>query len=162
MTTHYRKKIQFNWDNLDTAKNANTRLKHNILRMKTENIPAKRDNEKELIAEHKNSFLTAINDDINAPQALAVLWTVVRDEVISDKAKLELITDFDKFLGLNLDKIEENEEENIPEEIMSLISQRTEAKKNKNFKLADEIRNKIQELGYEVIDKKEGTEVKRI
>lgn len=164
MTTHYRKKIQFNWDNLETAKNAHTRLKQNIIRMKSENLPAKTDDEKELneqIEGYKYSFLSAINDDINAPQTLAVLWGVVRDEAISDKAKLELIFDFDKFLGLNLDKVEEKKEESIPEEIMKLVTQRTEAKKNKNFKLADELRIKIKELGYEVIDKKDGAEVKK-
>jgi cysteinyl-tRNA synthetase len=161
MTTHYRKKIQFNWDNLGTAKNAHSRLKQNILRMRSENLPAKTDNEKEQVEGYKDNFLSAINDDINAPQTLAVLWNAVRDETISDKAKLELISDFDKFLGLSLDKVEEKKTEAIPEEITSLVNQRTEAKKNKDFKLADEIRNKIKELGYEVIDKKEGIEIKK-
>ena len=72
-----------------------------------------------------------------------------------------MIFDFDKVLGLELDKIEKESENIIPSEINELVRQRTEAKKNKDFKLADEIRNKIKDLGYELVDKKDGVEVKK-
>jgi len=110
---------------------------------------------------YKQKFLESINDDLNMPEALAVLWGVVRDEKLSAKARLELIYDFDKVLGLDLEKSEEKKSGDVPDEVMSLVNQRTEAKKTKNFKLADELRAKVKEMGYEIVDKKDGAEVKK-
>lgn len=67
-------------------------------------------------------------------------------------------------LGLDLHKVTEEEHTNndVPAEIMQLVNQRIEAKKAKDFKLADELRGKVKQMGYEILDKKNGAEVKKI
>ncbi|MCI0448568.1 MAG: cysteine--tRNA ligase [Chlorobi bacterium] len=176
--THYRKRLLFSWDVLDSAKNSFNRLKQNIIRMKEENAPGK-SGEQDRVNLYKSDFLESVNDDLNMPQALAVTWEVVRNTGISDKNKLELIYDFDRVLGLELKKfVDESRrgqiswaefeipdapiKQGIPSEVLELINKRAEAKAAKNFKLADELRNKVRELGYVIIDKKGGVEVKEI
>lgn len=160
--THYRKRLLFSWEILGQAKTALSRLRENIKQIKSEisndNIPENIDLENEL----KNNFNEAINDDLNMPQALAVLWGVIRNNILSNSQKLKLIINFDSVLGLNLNENFSDQTQEVPKEILELVMQRTEAKKQKDFNKADEIRQKIKSLGYEVIDKKEGPELKKI
>ena len=145
----------------DSAKTALNRIRQKVIELKKETPPQPSPKGREY-EEYKQKFLESINDDLNMPEVLAVLWGVVRDEKLSAKARLELIYDFDKVLGLDLEKSEEKKSGEAPEEVMSLVNQRTEAKKAKNFKLADELRAKVKEMGWEIVDKKEGAEVKSI
>ncbi|MDQ5969430.1 MAG: cysteinyl-tRNA synthetase, partial [Patescibacteria group bacterium] len=116
---------------------------------KTENNPAKTE-------EYKNQFIESLNDDLNMPQALATVWQVVKDEVLSGGDKKSLLLDFDKVLGLDLEKIESFE---IPENVQNLIKERDLARNNKDFAKSDEIRAEIEKLGFEVKDTPEGTRV---
>jgi cysteinyl-tRNA synthetase len=165
---NYRKHVQFTWEILDAARNAFTRLKSRVLEFKAslespEPGPerSRRTESLETIEGYKQRFLEAINDDLGIPEGLAVIWEVVRNELLSPEARLELIYDFDRVLGLGLKDVKKTEDQ-IPEEIMKLVSDRAEAKKNKDFKLADEIRNKIKQRGYILVDKKDGVEVIRL
>jgi cysteinyl-tRNA synthetase len=106
--------------------------------------------------------MEAVNDDLNMPQALAVLWGVVRNEKLKSIEKLNLIIDFDRVLGLDLDKEVEQPKADVPDEIMELVNKRIAAKKSKNFAKADELRDELKSLGWEVLDKKDGVEVKKI
>lgn len=157
--THYRKRLLFSWELLDKSKAVLGRLKQNIIRFKDSSDLS---DSSDLKKKYQNDFNESINDDLNMPQALAVLWGVVRDENLSSKTKLELIYDFDKVLGLGLDKTEEEKPIEVPAEIMELVNQRIAAKKAKDFKLADELRAEVKELGYDIVDKKERAEVKKI
>jgi cysteinyl-tRNA synthetase len=158
----YRKHLQFTWENLDAARNAYQRLKNRVIEFKnlaaetTESI-----NSKESANNYKQLFLGSVNDDLNIPAGLAVMWDVIRNDLLSPKARLELLYDFDNVLGLGLKNVKEKSGDDIPEEVMALVNQRTEAKKNKDFKLADELRNKVKEMGYVIVDKKDGAEVKK-
>ena len=115
------------------------------------------------VSEWRNKFLNVINDDLNMPEAMAVMWDMLRDGKLSSAEKLNLAFDFDRIFGLELDVIkEETTVTEIPDEINLLAGQRSEAKKNKNFKLADEIRDRIREKGFEILDKKDGSEIKKI
>jgi cysteinyl-tRNA synthetase len=156
----YRKHLQFTWENLDSARNAFQRLKNRIIEFTTDyaDYPDLSD---DVSADYKQRFLGAINDDLNIPSGLAVMWDIVRNDLLSPKTRLELLYDFDKVLGLGLKDVKEKSGDKIPEEIMSLVNQRNEAKKNKDFKLADELRNKVKEMGYVIVDKKDGVEVTR-
>jgi cysteinyl-tRNA synthetase len=156
----YRKHLQFTWENLDAAKNAYQRLKNRIIEFKTTDSSDYTDSS-DLIADYKQRYLEAVNDDLNIPAGLAVLWDVVRNDLLSHKARLELLYDFDNVLGLGLKDVKKKSGDEIPEEVMSLVNQRTQAKKNKDFKLADELRNKVKEMGYVIVDKKDGVEVKK-
>ncbi len=158
--TLYRKHLQFTWENLDAARNAYTRLKNRVLEFKNTAVEtAESTNSKESINNYRERFLEAVNDDLNIPEGLAVMWDVVRNGLLPPKARLELLYDFDNVLGLGLKDVKEKSGDEIPEEVMSLVDQRTEAKKNKDFKLADELRNKVKSMGYAIVDKKDGVEV---
>ncbi len=161
--THYRKRLLFNWDLLDQAKVTLGRLRQNIARLKGSSDLSNLSNLSDSSdSNYQNDFLASVNDDLNMPQALAVVWGVVRDEKLSSKEKLALIYDFDKVLGLDLDKDIEEKPSEVPAEIMDMVNQRIAAKKAKDFKLADELRDKVRSLGYEIVDKKDGAEVKEI
>ena len=157
LNAHYRKKLNFSEEGLQGAKNAYEKLKSLILSLKekseSETADAKENN-------YHEKFLEKINNDLGITEALAVLWTMLKDDTLTAKQRLELAYDFDKVFGLQLDKIEK-ERSDIPNEIKSLAEQRLQAKKDKNFALSDELRNKIKELGYEIKDSKEGYEIKK-
>jgi cysteinyl-tRNA synthetase len=163
MGTHYRKKITFNWEILDSAKSAHQRLKNKVIEFSNLQVSIVHDPSIDKIMDkYKLKFQEAINDDLNLPEGLAVLWDVVRDEKLNANYKLQLIYDFDKVFGLNLAEVKEKGTGEIPEEVMKLVEERTAAKKNKDFKKADEIRNKIKVLGYELADKKDKVDIKKI
>ena len=93
-----------------------------------------------------------INDDLNTPKVLAYLWDLVNDEHINK----HIIEKFDSILGLKL-----LEQDIIPEEILKLKEERDIARTNKDFVKSDELRDKIKDLGYEVLDTPDGTEIKK-
>ncbi len=157
LNAHYRKKLNFTFDGLDAAKKSYERLLGVLYQHKTS--PNSTDEEK--LARYKKEFEDAINDDLNIPMALGVLWKMVREEKSKDIYKLAL--DMDKVFGLSLDKakaVESDEtESDIPDEVTALVNERAEAKKAKNYALADEIRAKISALGYAVTDTKDGVKI---
>lgn len=162
LLTHYRKKIKFSFENLDAARNGFNNLKSRISEIYKECngtpegtiLSAKH-------SEYKNKFIEAINDDLNVSEGLAILWDALKDGELKAGEKLELVYDFDKVFGLKLNAVKP-EESDIPDEIVQYAEQRLLAKKSKNFAVADELREKIKAMGYEVTDKKEGYELKKI
>ena len=105
-----------------------------------------------------NEFHEAINDDLNTPKALAVLWKVVDSEDLRPGEKLSLIDRFDEVLGLGLSEVESK---TIPEEIIELANERDAARKERNWEKADELRQLISEKGYEVLDERDGYKIRR-
>ena len=112
--------------------------------------------DEEIIKKFKAEFIEAINDDLNMPQAMGVVWNIIRYEQKS-KQLAELLLDFDKVLGLEIDKKEKDEK--LPEKIEKLVEERKKARNDKNWNLSDELRDKILSLGYNVKDTKEGMEI---
>ena len=102
-------------------------------------------------------FITAINDDLNTPQAIAVLWDVLKDLKISDEVKMLLVLEFDKVFGLALDKLELLKDKEIPHTVIELAETRKEARAKRDFKLSDILRDEIKEKGYIISDNKDGT-----
>lgn len=156
LMTHYRKKIKFSFENLDAARNGFNNFKARIAEIKstvqTSDFIDITNTEKYL-----EKFTQCINDDINAGEGLALTWEILKDESLNPAEKILLTNVFDKIFGLDLEKIEAQRKDfDIPAEITELAEKRKEAKKNKDFKLADELRNKIKEKGYEVVDEKDG------
>ena len=98
-----------------------------------------------------------INDDMAMPQVMALVWEVTKSD-IKDEDKKATLLDFDKVLGLGLDKIEA---EKVPQAVIDSAEQRLEAKKAKDFKKSDELRDEIGKLGFEIEDTKEGYKLKR-
>jgi cysteinyl-tRNA synthetase len=153
LMTHYRKKIRFSFDNLDAARNGFNNLKSKIKEVKSESKNAGDVSKNENVIKYKDRFTESINDDLNISEGLALTWDVLKDEALSSDEKIYLVEDFNKILGLELDKVEAD---SIPEEIINLANKRKEAKANKDFKLSDELRQQIKDLGYELLDKKGG------
>ena len=147
LQTHYRKRLLFSLEALDSAKNTFDRLKNIILELKTKNDSKKSKNN------YKKEFLEGINDDLNTSKAISTLWNMIRDPNLGSKEKLDLAYEFDKVLGLSLKEIKE---ENIPNEIKALADKREKARKEKNWEKSDKLRDKINSKGYEIKDSKEG------
>lgn len=152
LNAHYRKKLNFTFDGMDGAKVSYARLLGVLYQHKTSEATT----DKEVIENYKKQFVDAINDDLNVPLALGILWKAVKEPKSKDIYALAL--DFDKVLGLSLDKAKPEEQPKIdaPQEVVDLAEQRKQAKKDKNYALADELRAKITALGYTVTDTKEG------
>ncbi len=155
--THYRKPLMFSYKALDGAKNSYRRLTKKVLELKKEKTAGKED--KNIADNYLNTFTAQINDDLNTPQALATLWEMLEDSKLSGKAKYKLLLKFDEVLGLGLAQVKE---EKIPMEIINLAEERELARKNKDWKKSDELREKIKSLGYVVGDTKEGYVVSKV
>jgi cysteinyl-tRNA synthetase len=156
LSTHYRKPIDFSKESLDDAKNSYQRLKNIVEGIKEKQIKLKV-NEK-IVENYLNDFRKAMNNDLNSPKALQTLWKLVRDESVDESSKIKTIEEMDKVFGLGLlDK----ETLKIPKEIKELAEEREKARKDKNWKLSDELREKIKSKGYSVEDKPEGYSIKK-
>ncbi|MBR2350272.1 MAG: cysteine--tRNA ligase [Clostridia bacterium] len=155
LNTHYRKKLNFTFDGLDAAKISRERLMQSLAQHKASS--AKTDEAK--LEKYKADFHAAIEDDINVPLALGILFTAIKEPKSKDIYELALY--FDKALGLSLDKLPAVKEETIviPDEVADLIEKRKTAKANKDYALADQIRGQITALGYNVMDTKDGVKV---
>ena len=152
LNTHYRKPLVFSEEALKSARNSFERLKNILLELKN------RKDSKGNKETYRKKFLEAINDDLNIPKALGLLWDILRDDKLGSGEKYSLTLDFDKFLGLNLDKIKE---EKIPKEIIILANEREKYRKERNFKKSDEIREAIRKKGYNIEDTKEGYKIRK-
>lgn len=153
-SSHYKKPINFTYEAMDSAKTALKRLKDGY----ESNINGVDDVDNSVILEFKERFLEAINDDLNMPQALSVVWDVIRYEKKSPKIA-ELLKNFDEVLGLNIDK---KEEVDISDEIVNILEERKEARINKDYAKSDELRDKLKELGYIVKDTKDGQKIEKV
>ena len=153
LTSNYRNQINFTWNAMDSAKVSLERLREGFLKHKNGTSSA----DKNEIDDYEKRFLEAINDDLNMPVAMSIVWDVIKNPNKS-KAFADLILKFDEVLGLNL-KSYEKEEIKIPEEIIDLIHKRDEARKNKNWAESDKIRDLIISKGYKVEDTAQGTKV---
>src|SRR3989338_604153 len=157
--THYRMPLTFTYEALEGAKNARKRLFEKFLELKRLNDKDRKITENKKEQEKCfNQFTAQVNDDLNTPQALATMWDMLKDEKLSSKDKEVLLLIFDRIFGLNLGSIKE---EKVPAEVMKLAQERDEARKNKDWKKSDELREKIAKLGFMVGDTKEGFEVKK-
>ena len=153
LNSHYRNPLTFSFDSLDGARNALTKLKNKISNLKEE---GSLDNEQ--IEKYNNKFIEAISNDLNTSSMVTVLYDLLKDEAVNDNTKRELIKKFDTVLSLdllNVDVVEIDEE--LEKEINEFIAKRAEAKKNKDFALADQIRDELLERNIKLIDTREGT-----
>lgn len=160
-TAHYRTQLNFTFEGAISAQKTLNRLREGFFKhtQGTEKI------EKEIIEEYKMKFLETINDDLNIPAAMGIIWDIVRNERKSQQFA-ELLLEFDKVLGLDLKNakkyIEENKKIEVPDEIKELVEKRKIARENKEWSKADQLRDEIKEKGYLVKDTKEGMTVEKI
>ena len=147
--SHYRKQLLFTFDNLKQAENTLNKLRSRISTLKEEGLV-----NADSVNNYRNKFKLALEDDLNTSNALTVLYDVLKDEDLSDNSKLMLVKDFDQVLSLDLINSLDDDIQSMVEE---KIKERNQAKENKNYELADSIRDELLSKGIKLIDTKDGT-----
>ena len=153
----YRTKVNFVWEALEGAETALKRL-YGLYLALGQNIGKASEG-------YRDKFKKYLEDDLDTPRALSLLWDLVKDESISNADKKATILDFDKVFSLGFANLKEDlpaQAGEIPEEVKKLLEEREQARQKKDFKKSDELRDKINSLGYEVKDTESGQKINRI
>ncbi len=150
LTAHYRKELAFSFEALDAASVAYKKLWN----WAAESVTT----EGKVAASHTEKFLEALYDDVGTPSAVAEIWNMLKDEIVTDADKYRTLMDMSDILGLGLHEAKKVVVE-IPEKIKSLLDERTVARTSKNFTESDRLRDEILELGFMVKDTENGQEV---
>ena len=153
-SSSYRTKLNFTWEAIDASQKALDKLRAGYQKHLSGNESV---SDEEIVA-YEEAFHKAINDDLNMPLAMSVVWDVVKNTKKSKKLA-ELLRKFDSVLALSLDKKSDVEE--IPEEVIRLAEERLKARAEKNWAESDRLRSEISALGYSIKDSKDGYELSR-
>lgn len=157
-TSHYRNKLNFTWDGIKSCQVSLDRLRELVNSHKDLNNNV----DDKVLKDFENRFIEAINDDLNMPVAISIVWELAKYSVKSNKI-YELIMKFDSILSLDLNKVKkDNKNVEVPNEILELLEQRKKARESKDYALSDTLRDKIKEKGYIVKDTKEGQEIEKV
>jgi cysteinyl-tRNA synthetase len=153
LTGHYRSPINFTYTAVQSAQKALIRLLATVSGFSDGGV---------VIQAYKQRFQALINDDLDMPQAVALVWDLIKDPAYPSENKRATIIDFDRVLGLNIaavphmgghDMLTAAE---VPVEITVLAEARLEARKEKDWAKADALRSEIQERGFDVVDTDDG------
>ena len=151
LTTHYRSKLNFTWESLQGAQNALNNLYQEISSFQKAKHVAKT---------FATAFNETINDDLNTPQALAVVWDLIKNDEVSSDDKLQTLFKFDEVLGLNLKEAWQSSQK-IPTEVKKLVEERETARQAKDFQQSDKLRTEIEKSGYLLEDSLDGYKLKK-
>jgi len=154
LTAHYRSPVIFTWEALGSAHTALSKLA-----ALWSELPRFGKIHREYLREFKKHF----DNDLDTPQAIALMWMMIKDPHVSDRDKRATITEFDKMLGLNIKHLSrelKKEIKNIPPYVKKLVADRLDARAQKDWKKADEIRVRIIKAGFEIQDGSKGPEIK--
>jgi len=156
LNAHYRSPLSFSWEALEGAANAFLRLQGHILELRSQSgVTAGIER-----TEYLDQFKEALEDDLNIPRALSVMWAVIRDQDLAAAEKWTLLLKLDTVLGFDFETMESVRLE-IDEHIQRLVFDREEARKSRDFARADKIRDELLERGYVLEDVPEGTRIKK-
>ena len=151
LNSYYHSQLTFSYDILDGAQNAYFKLKAKVLKLEDNEV------DKDKYDLYIDKFKEAIHNDLNSSNMLTLVYDVLKEDM-SDGTKLAIIKEYDKVLSLDLTvKEEKTVDEDLDKEINEKILLRKEAKKNKDFALADKIRDELLARGIKLIDTREGT-----
>lgn len=157
----YKKSFNFTWENIHNAQNELIKI-WRIMSTLVNNVGG------EIIDKYLNKFRDALDDDLNTSLAITSLWDLLNSKE-NPADKLATLIKFDKVLGLDLENADYrlNELEDYQgisqldkQTARLLLSDREQARKDKNYQLADEIRNKIENMGFVIEDSKSGSDIK--
>lgn len=163
LTSHYRTTVNFTWDAVTGAETALLKLHETFRTLSEESESTAAD------PEYLARFLEAIDDDLDTPKAIALLWELVKDPEV--KNKKTTLLEFDKIFGIGFSLPKEKLEalhifvreeisvEDLPPTVQKLLEERAEARAKKNWERSDELRNEIAQMGYQVRDTSEGQKV---
>ena len=151
LTAHYRDKLNFTWESLTAAQRALDHLREEIRVW---------EQPKDEIGHFWQRFLEAANNDLNLPQAVALMWEMVRSNTPTSSKSKDLL-EMDKILGLGLDEYL-GKSVKVPENAMKLVEEREKVRKSGDFKKADQLRKEIKKLGFEIEDTPTGPKIKTV
>lgn len=155
---HYRTQLMFSFEALDGARNARRSLNEKVLAWKQEageSLPPLSQGAQTYWEE----FRTAVLHDLNLPQALAQVWTLIKDGNLKPGEKLVVLYRMDRILGLGLESLVPHQQ-SVPEEIQALARERQQARDNKDWARSDALRQEISARGWTVEDVKGGFKLK--
>jgi len=152
LNAHYRKKLNFTFEGMDSAAVSLDRLYAALHKHKASNTKT----DKTILAKLKKEFAAAVTDDLNIPMALGILWTMLKENASNDIYKLAI--EFDAIFGLGFDKLPPIKEEkvNAPKDITALAEERKAARTNKDWKESDRLRDELLAKGWVIEDSKDG------
>lgn len=150
LTANYRSDLKFTWESLDSAQIALNRLRSAAYAWGQPSIPDQ---------QYLQQIYGQVYDDLNTPKALAVIWNLVKSNLAPAIKKATLL-ECDKILGLNLANWQPEVVE-IPDHVKTLLDLRSQARKERDWAAADEFRDQIADLGYEIEDAAEGVTLKK-
>jgi len=151
LTARYSTRMDYSIDAIKAAQNAYQKLASFVTSTPKPGFWASLRRESRALVLYREKFLTAVNDDLDTPKALAIVWELLKDSSIADSDKKATLLDFDKVLGLGLADIKKESVEITPE-LQKLLDARKEARDTKNWSEADKLRSQIKSLGFEVKD----------
>lgn len=162
LQTHYRKQLKFSFESLAAAANGLNNLYKetaSLLASKISTAPVSREDTRQ-VSELSGEILGHLNNDLDTPQALAVLWKMFK-QPFSPHVKLMVVKEADKVLGLSIlasaDKYTANTRDvAIPEDINILVQSRQAARLNRDYKESDRLRDELQTKGWQVKDEADG------
>lgn len=147
--THYRAKMNFTWEGLEGAATALKKLYE---------IASKLPEGEGYADKYEVEFLHVLNQDLNMPRALSIVWEMLRSDVPEEK-KAAALRRMDEVLGLQIFETSEKMTA-IPQHVLEMVDERETLRREGRFSIADQIRHKIEKMGYEILDgKKGGTKV---
>ena len=153
LQSHYRNQLVFSYDSLDTAGSAYEKLKGRVKSL----LQDKGVLNEEIVNKYIESFKEALANDLNTSNALTVLFNVLKDSELNNYSKLYLVSEFDKVLSLDLIEEEKEIDNELLAKINKLIEERNIAKSNKDYALADKIRDELKNMNVVIKDTREGT-----
>ncbi len=172
LTGHYRQEMNFTWESLEAAQTAYSRLINELAKLirhsgEAQSADSRIDSGQARMTDPQReqqleqSFIDALNDDLNTAKGIGIMWEVVKSDLPSPE-KITALSVMDSILGLQLfAKAQEEDVVVIPDEVITLVSDRETFRKAGDFAAADEARKRIEELGFVVGDSKEGPQVKK-
>lgn len=153
LIAHYKTQTNFTWKSVSATQSALNKL---VSKLSSIDTPGS------INEEYLNNFTKKINDDLNMPEAIALIWDLIKEKDINDQDKLATILKFDDVLGFDLKKLirqYKDRTKNIPKDILVLVNQREEARENEDWNKADKLRDKIEKSGYTLKDTQNGPEI---
>jgi len=157
LSAHYRSPLSFSWEVIENAKLGYQSLVSKIQELRNNPTAGQGVD----ASSYEAAFLAEVNEDLNMPRALAVMWDVLKSDRLNHATKLKTVEQFDRVLGLGIASIASSFV-TVSGDVEALIRERDEARLSKNWKKSDEVRDSLTRMGYKVLDTKQGTKVEKI
>lgn len=161
LTAHYRTQLEFTYESLDSARKSLQTLRREAAKAAAQARQLSPAVLPQRLDPVKAKFLAAMEDDLNAPKALAVVWETLRRAELNPAEAVEFLKYADGVLALDLFREEKQEAQALPAEIEELARQRAQARAAKDYKKSDELRDQLAAAGYAVKDTPQGQHVEK-